>query len=339
MGRSAERRRALRQVTIRDVADTAGVSKATASRVLSGHPATSPEARAAVEAAARRLGFRPNAQARSLRSTRTRTLGLLLPDVRNPFFADLAHAVEQRARTHGYLTLFGNTNESLEQQDQYIDLMLSQRVDGVIAAPQGDKADLRNLLGSSVPLVFVDRVLDDVEVPSIRPDNSTGIHQAVRHLTSRGHRRIGYIGGPQSTSTGRERLQAFREALAVTGADDDAALIYGGDFQTASGARGARALLDLESPPTALLAADGLMSIGAVGVLTERGIRPGTDLAFIAHDDLEAFALLNPALTVIAHDIAAMGRLAVDLLTDVIGGGLPSSSTLPGHLLVRGSTP
>jgi LacI family transcriptional regulator len=329
----------LRQVTIRDVADAAGVSKATASRVLSGHPATSPEARDAVQAAARRLGFRPNAQARSLRSTRTRTLGLLLPDVRNPFFADLAHAVEQKARTHGYLTLFGNTNESIEQQDQYIDLMLTQRVDGVIAAPQGDKADLGNLLGSGVPLVFVDRVLDGVEVPSVRPDNSTGIHEAVRYLTARGHRRIGYIGGPQFTSTGRERLHAYREALAAAGADDDAALIYDGDFQTASGTRGAHALLDLENPPTAVLAADGPMSIGAVGVFNERGILPGTDLAFIAHDDLEAFALLKPALTVIAHDIAAMGRLAVDLLIDVIGGGSPASSTIPGRLVVRGSTP
>ncbi len=329
----------MRQVTIRDVADAAGVSKATASRVLSGHPATSAAARDAVEAAARRLGFRPNAQARSLRSTRTRTLGLLLPDVRNPFFADLAHAVEQRARTHGYLTLFGNTNESIEQQDRYIDLMLSQRVDGLIAAPQGDEADLGILLGSGVPLVFVDRVIDGVEVPSVRPDNSTGINEAVRHLTSRGHRRIGYIGGPQNTSTGRERLQTYREALAEEGADDDAELTYDGDFQTASGARGAHTLLDLENPPTALLVADGLMGIGAAGMLKERGIRPGADLAFIAHDDLQAFALLNPALTVIAHDIAAMGRLAVDALIDVINGGSPASLTLPGRLLVRDSTP
>ncbi|CAA9261369.1 MAG: Transcriptional regulator, LacI family [uncultured Arthrobacter sp.] len=329
----------MKQITIKDVADAAGVSKATASRVLSGHPATSQEARKAVEAAAGRLGFRPNAQARSLRKTRTQTIGLLLPDVRNPFFGDLAHAVEQRARSFGYMTLFGNANENVAQQDEYIDVMLSQRVDGVIAAPQGDGGNLDQLLRSGVPVVFVDRVLDTMEVPSVSPDNSTGIHDAVKHLTARGHRRIGYIAGPQSTSTGRERLRSYKEALAATGADTDAELIFLGDFQAASGAEGARTLLDLPNPPTALLAADSLMSIGAVGVCNERGIAIGPDLAFVAHDDIDAFNLINPPLTVIAHDIDAMGRLAVDMLMSVIGGGSPASNTIPGRLIVRGSTP
>lgn len=329
----------MRSVTIKDVADQAGVSVATASRVLSGHPSTSEEARASVNTAAARLGFRPNAQARSLRKTSTQTIGLVLPDVRNPFFADLAHAVEQRARDFRYLTLFGNANEDTEQQDRYFDIMLSQRVDGLIAAPQGDLRDLQAILDSRVPTVFVDRVIPGTTVPSVTPDNVTGIREAVRHLTGLGHRRIGYIAGPQSTSTGRERLAAFRDALAETSADNDGDLIFVGDFQSASGAAGARHLLGLRRPPTALLAADSLMSIGAIGVCNERGLAIGVDLAFVAYDDIEAFALLNPALTVIAHDVNAMGRLAVDLVTQVIARETPESVILPSRLIIRGSTP
>ncbi|NJC23708.1 LacI family transcriptional regulator [Arthrobacter pigmenti] len=326
-------------MTIRNVADKAGVSVATASRVLSGHPSTSEEARTAVSEAATKLGFRPNAQARSLRKTSTQTIGLVLPDVRNPFFADLAHAVEQRARDFKYLTLFGNANEDAEQQDRYFDVMLTQRVDGLIAAPQGDLTDLQGVLASGVPTVFVDRVIANTTVPSVTPDNSTGIQEAVRHLTSLGHRRIGYIAGPQSTSTGRERLAAFLNALKETNADDDGALLFFGDFQSGSGAAGARHLLELPHPPTALLAADSLMSIGAIAVCNERGLAIGKDIAFVAYDDIEAFTLLNPALTVISHDVDAMGRLAVDLLTQVIAGNNPESVILPSRLIIRGSTP
>jgi len=329
----------VRPVTIKDVADTAGVSVATVSRVLSGHPSTSEVARAAVGGAAVKLGFRPNAQARSLRKTRTHVIGLVLPDVRNPFFADLAQAIEQRARDFDFLTLFGNANESVEQQDRYFDVMLSQRVDGLIAAPQGGLSNLREILDSGLPTVFVDRVVADTSVPSVTPDNASGIRQAVLHLSRRCHRRIGYIAGPQSTSTGRERLAAFREALAETGADNDPDLIFVGDFQSASGAAGARHLLGLSRPPTALLAADSLMSIGAVAVCNENGISIGRDIAFVAYDDIEAFALLNPALTVIAHDVNAMGRLSVDLLTRVIAGERPESVILPSRLIIRGSTP
>ena len=329
----------VRSLTIKDVADKAGVSVATASRVLSGHPSTSAEARTAVTDAAKQLGFRPNAQARSLRKTTTETIGLVLPDVRTPFFADLAHAIEQRARDFKYLTLFGNANESAEQQDRYFDVMLSQRVDGLIAAPLGDPDSLKSILDSGIPTVFVDRVIADTTVPSVTPDNVTGIQEAVRHLTGQGHRRIGYIAGPQSTSTGRERLAAYQDALTATHADDDVDLIFFGDFQSASGAAGARHLLELPQPPTALLAADSLMSIGAIGVCNERGIGIGSDLAFVAYDDIEAFTLLNPALTVIAHDVDAMGRQAVEMLTQVIAGETPASVILPSRLIIRGSTP
>ncbi|TDW29125.1 LacI family DNA-binding transcriptional regulator [Cryobacterium psychrophilum] len=325
--------------TIKDVAALAGVSAATASRVLSGNPATSPESRESVAAAVRQLDFRPNAQARALRSTHTHTIGLLVSDIRNPFFADLAHAVEQAARGAGYVTLLGNANEQTAQQDRYLDVMISQRVDGIIVAPQGDgSGSIRSLIERGIPTVFVDRRIAGIDVPSVTTDSDGGIRQAVAHLVAVGHTRIGYIAGPQDVSTGRERLDAFTRAIASAGLPHDAQLIFQGDFQAESGSAGVEALLGLTEPPTAILAADSLMAVGAIATLNRRGVRLGEQIALVAFDDIEWFALLNPALSVVSHSVEDMGRIAVDLLEQVIAGGRPASVQLPSELIVRASS-
>lgn len=330
---------ALNAVTIQHVAALAGVSAATASRVLSGNPATSAESRKAVEAAARELDFRPNAQARALRSTKSHTIGLLVSDVRNPFFADLAHTIEQAALAVGYVTLLGNANERAEQQDRYLDTLISRRVDGIIAAPQGAGSDaIRSLLTREIPTVFVDRTIPGIDVPTVTTDSDIGIRQTVEHLASLGHTRIGYIAGPQSVSTGRDRLSAYTAAIAARGLALDEDLIYFGDFQAASGSAAVHALLSLPHPPTALLAADSLMTVGAIAILHRHGLRIGTDLALVAFDDIEWFSLLNPALSVITHSVEDMGRTAVDLLVDVMRGGHPDSILLPSELIVRASS-
>lgn len=326
-------------VTIKDVAALAGVSLATASRVLSGHPATSTEARARVSAAAEKLDFRPNAQARSLRSTKTNVLGLLVSDVRNPFFADLAHAVEQAALAAGYVILLGNANELEDQQNRFLDTLIDQRVDGVIVAPQGDgKGSISSLLNRGIPTVFVDRTVDGVAVPSVTTDSRPGISQAVRHLAEQGHRRIGYIAGPQAISTGRERYSAFADALRGTSLDQDPELTVFGDFQLASGASATQQLLQLKDPPTAILAADSPMAVGSVSKLHELGVQIGRDVALVAFDNINWFALLNPSLSVIAHSVEDMGRSAVDLLLRVIDGESPASISLPSELIIRDSS-
>lgn len=329
----------MRTVTIRDVAALAEVSQATASRVLSGHPATSPESRERVEEAARRLGFRPNAQARSLRKTRTNTIGVLVSDVRNPFFAEIAHVVEQHALAAEMATLLCNANESTTQQDRCLDLLVSQRVDGMIVAPQGDgSGSLREVLTLGKPVVFVDRVIDGVDVPAVTSDNRAGIVDAVAHLVGLGHRRIGYVAGPKETSTGRERLVAYREAVDANDLDGDEELIHQGDFQVASGVVGARELLDLATPPTAIIAADSLMTFGVLQECQRRSLRIGSELSLIGYDDIEAFRLVSPPLTVIAHDPARMGSLALDMIRDVLAGRDVASAVLPTSLVVRGST-
>lgn len=329
----------MRAVTIRDVAARAGVSAATASRVLSGNPATSAQSRSRVERAVAEIGFRPNAQARSLRSTRTETIGLLISDVRNPFFADLAHAAEQQALDYGLVTLLANANENVEQQNRYLDVLLTQRVDGVIVAPQGDGlANLEMLIDSGVPTVFVDRVIEGLNVPSVTADSSRGMQEAVQHLAGLGHRRIGYIAGPQSTSTGRQRLQAFQSAGAECGIDADPELTVHGDFRAGSGVAGAEQLLGLPRRPTALIAADGLMTLGALRVCLEREVRIGQELSLIGYDDIEAFSVTRPALTLVVHDAYEMGRKAVQLLRSAMAGEETESVILPSQLVIRDST-
>jgi LacI family transcriptional regulator len=325
--------------TIHDVAQAAGVSVGTASRVLSGHPSTSADSRRRVQAAATELGYRPNARARSLRKAHTDTVGLLIPDVRNPFFADIAHNAERTALDHGLSTLLCNANESTQQQDRYLDLLYAQRVDGIIVAPQGDGSGaLREIVDLKVPTVFVDRTIAGIDVPSVTSDNRAGIAQAIEHLASLGHARMGLVSGPSQTSTGRERLDAFRAAVAAHGLDVDPRLVHPGDYQSIGGVCGARALLDLPHPPTAIIAADSLMTFGVLDALQERNDKVGEELSVIGYDDVVAYRWLTPQLTVVAHDPARMGSTAIDMLVDVLNGKHVEPVVLESALIVRNST-
>ncbi|WP_141725020.1 substrate-binding domain-containing protein, partial [Streptomyces niveus] len=174
--------------------------------------------------------------------------------------------------------------------------------------------------------------------PSVTSDNALGIDQAVAHLADRGHTRIGYIGGPRSISTGRARHDAFVRAVARHGLDTDPGLITSGDFRSASGAVAAERLLSGGQPPTALLAADSPMAVGALGALRRRGLRIGSDVDLVAFDDIEWFSELDPPLTVVSHDAQAMGSTAMRLLLDVIEGRTPASVVLPTRLVVRESS-
>ncbi|MEJ8661414.1 LacI family DNA-binding transcriptional regulator [Streptomyces sp. MS1.AVA.4] len=326
-------------VTIKDVAEHAGVSVGTASRVLSGNPATSATARERVQAAVTELGYRPDARARALRSARSHAVGLLVSDVRNPFFADIAHGAEQAALGASYVTLLANANEDTAQQDIYLEAFLTQRVDGIVIAPQGEGGgNLRALERARTPLVFVDRTVDGFDVPSVTADNAQGVELAVAHLAAEGHTRIGYIGGPSSVSTGRARHDAFLAAVARHGLDEDPDLITAGDFRSASGGAAAAALLGHRRPPTALLAADSLMAVGALGEVRRQGRRIGADLALVAFDDIDWFGELDPPLTVVAHDARELGARAVRLVLDIIEGRPVESAVLPMRLVVRESS-
>ena len=324
--------------TIRDVAVAAGVSLGTASRALNGHKNVSPGNVERVRMAVSQLGFQLNAHARSLRSAHSGTIGVLVSDIRNPFFAEIARAAEMVALENGYVTLLANADESVEQQDTYLRGMVSHRIDGLLAAPQGDgTGSLKEIVASGLPVVFVDRTIDGLDVPSVTSDSRPGLREALAHLRSLGHNRIGFIAGPQATSTGRERLVVFLSEAREAGIPQPSELVARGDFQSRSGEVGAHLLMSLANPPTALIAADSLMGVGALVALKALGLRVGRDVSVIAFDDLPYASLFDPGLTVIDQDAEAMGRLAGEGLMAVIGGERPASVVLPTRLVVRGS--
>ena len=321
--------------TIRDVAERAGVSVGTASRVLAGHPSTSESSRAAVHAAAADLGYRVDGRARALRLMRSHTLGLLVSDVRNPFFSELAHAADQAASEAGYLCLLANANEDAAQERRYFEAFGAQKVDGVLATPQSaDNSELDRLLEEGVPVVFVDRVVAGVEVPSVTVDNAGGIRQALEHLRRRGHRRVGYIAGPAGVSTSVARFEAYSRFAAEMGFDTDSSLVTGGDFRVESGILAAQSLLDLAEPPTAILAADGLMAVGAYTVISARW--SGSPLVeLVSFDDLDVFTNLHLPISAVNNDPGAMGAKGVEMLLRALDGDAVESIVLPTRFIDR----
>ncbi|GGR79448.1 LacI family transcriptional regulator [Streptomyces humidus] len=325
-------------VTVADVARRAGVSTASVSRALSGADGVSAAVRERVVAAAQALGYRPNTVARSLRTTRTQTIGLIIPDMVNPFFSELAWAIEEAAHEHGYSVILCNANEETDRQDGYIELLLARRVDGLLLTPVLEESEaLRAVARQGVPMVFVDRSLASMEAPVVRADGSLAISQLVDHLVDLGHERIAVITGPQATVTGRERLAAFRTAMRARSLDLPDELVRFGNFQADSGRRAAVELLDLDEPPTAVFAIDNLMTLGVFQEMRRRGLRIGSDIAVAGFDDPPWFQLLDPPLTTVSQPVTRMGALAVDMLLEAINAGSVESHLLDCALVIRES--
>ena len=324
--------------SIKDVAAEAGVSVATVSRVLNSHPSVSPDAKARVLAAVDALGYRPNAVARSLRTDQTRTLGLIISDVLNPYFTALARSVEEAARALGYSVIIGNADERPELQDHHIRTLLDRRIDGLLVSPtDGGSPQILDAARGGTPMVFVDRWIPGVDVPVVRADGCPAVRDLVAHLHRLGHRRLAIIAGPAATTTGSERVEAFRDALGEHGLPLPDAYIGQGDFQADSGRRATERFLALPEPPDAVFAADNLMALGALDAIRARGLRVPQDIALAAFDDIPWFVHTDPPITAIAQPTGDLGRAAVRALVDVIEGRPPQSVTLSARLVVRRS--
>lgn len=238
-------------VSIKDVATESGLSVATVSRALNGHPSVSDGARERVLAAVESLGYRPNVVARSLRTDRTGTIGLVISDVLNPYFTELARAVEEEARALGYSVIIGNADERADLEDHHVRGLLERRIDGLLVSPADGRSPMTlEAAAGPTPVVFVDRWIPGADAPVVRADGRDAIRDLVDHLHSLGHRRIAVITGPTATTTGRERIDAFREALAEHGIPLPEAYIGRGDFQAESGRLATERFLDLPEPPT-----------------------------------------------------------------------------------------
>ncbi|GAA0597235.1 LacI family DNA-binding transcriptional regulator [Streptomyces crystallinus] len=324
--------------SIKDVAARAGVSVATVSRVLNSHPSVSPEARARVLAAVDGLGYRPNAVARSLRTDQTRTLGLVISDVLNPYFTELARSVEEEARALGYSVIIGNADEQPDLQDHHVRTLLDRRIDGLLVSPtDGGSPLMLDAARAGTPMVFVDRWIPGVDVPVVRADGRAAVRDLVAHLHALGHRRLAIIAGPAATTTGSERVEAFREALREHRLALPEAYIGHGDFQADSGRRSTERFLALPEPPEVVFAADNLMALGALDAIRAHGLRVPHDIGLAAFDDIPWFVHTDPPITAIAQPTGELGRAAVRALVDRIEGRPPQSVTLPARLVVRSS--
>ena len=325
--------------TINDVARRAGVSVVTVSRVLNGATHVNPATRASVERAIAELSYVPNVVARSLRSKRTRTLGLLVPDITNAFWTTLARGVEDSAQGRGYSVFLCNTDENPAKQQHYLRAVLSQRVDGVIIAPYDSDADnLVPLRSKNVPCVVVDRRVRGWEVDTVCADSVAGARALTQHLISLGHRRIAILSGPAHTSTAEDRVVGYCMALSEANIPLDSRLIRRGEFRALSGERLTHQLLDEGLEVSAIFAANNAMARGVMDALEKRGLRIPEDIALVCFDDFSDLSSVFPFLTVVAQPAYDMGTNAAQLLfshLDNEAAWQPRQVVLPTRLIVR----
>jgi len=327
--------------TMKDVAKLAGVSVATVSRVLNNKPNVSPELRSKVLEAVEELNYRRDRVARSLRAKTSLIIGLIISDIRNPFFTSVVRGVEDVAYDHGYTLLLCNSDEDPAKERLYIDIMLAERVAGVIISPVAEVDNYSSvLLHAGVPVVAMDRRMRDLEVDTVVVNNVEGVYQAVCYLIEQGHRRIGFIGGPTRTTTGRERQEGYQKALAEHGLGLEQVLVKIGDFKQDSGYQMACQLLEMDDPPTAIFTANNLMTLGALNAIHEKKLSIPQEVAIVGFDDMSWAQSLAPPLTAVAQPTYELGRTAADLLLRRIGD--PNRPTeqicLEANLVVRESS-
>lgn len=324
------------RATLREVALDAGVSPSTVSRALAGNPAISKQTRDRVFHSAAKLNYVPNLQARGLRSAASTAVGLTIPSLVNPFFAQLAASIQQAADTDGFSVMIATTNEDAGQLDAALQTFSGQQLAGAIIVPSMHSAPMvQSLLDRGQMIVQVDRVLPGLEVPSVITDARASIRKAVQHLKDNGHTEIGYIAGPSSTSTGLQRLEGFHDAIRDT--PETNGLIFRGGYSSAEGFAGAADLL--KRGASAIIAGDSMMTVGALQYVLDHKIGLGEDLALVGFDDQPAFQMQPVPLTVIEQHVEDVGRRAWEKIAALIRGEPTSQhEVLPTTLTIRESS-
>ncbi len=327
--------------TIRDVARHAGVAPVTVSRVMNDAPNVNVATRRRVEQAILDLGYVPNVAARSLRSRRTRSLAFVVPDITNAFWTTVARGAEDAAQSHGYSVLLCNTDEDSTKQQRYLDIIVSQRVDGIIIAPCSTDADqLSTLRDHAITTVVIDRRIEDWDVDTVCGDSLSGAYALTRHLLDLGHTRIAMLSGPQDTSTAEDRIAGYRLALEESGIEPDPRLIRRGGYSMPTGRELAGQLFDEGLAPTAIFAANNSIALGVVEAAGARGLHIPADLALVCFDDYPYVASFFPFLTIVAQPAYDMGKEAARLLLDRLESPVPLEPrhlVLPVQLVIRHS--
>jgi LacI family transcriptional regulator len=331
-------------VTLRDVAVRAGVHPATASRALNPETrilVSEDTARRVLDAAAD-LGYRPNPVARSLRTRRSHTVGVLIPDLNNPLFPPIVRGLEDRLAAAGYVALIGNTDSDDERERMVFEQMRARHVDGLVLAT----ARLRHPLlaeasRAEMPVVLINRLAQDYSFPSVSVDNERGVRMAVAHLSALGHRRIAHIAGPQEMSTGLSRYRGFVIAMeSIRLPVDDDLVVFAKAFTVEEGLRCARLLLDRGTGCTAIAAANDMLAVGCYAALDDVGLSCPDDISVVGFNDMPFIDRLRPPLTTIRFPHYQVGTEAAQLLLERIAehAGPVKILYLAPELVVRGST-
>jgi LacI family transcriptional regulator len=331
-------------VTIRDVARVAKVHPGTVSRALNAQTRAlvNQETAERVLRVAAELGYRPNPIARGLKTNRSYTIGVLIPDITNPLFPPILRGIEDRLEDAGYTSLIVNTDNAAERERRQLEAMRARQVDGFISATARlDRQVLAEIAAGNIPLVLVNRSLEDGSIPAVTVDDRQGIRLAVEHVAGLGHKRIGHIAGPQNTSTGHRRYLGFLEAMRAAGLAAPAADVsFSNWFTEEEGARACGELLDAGRELTAIVAANDLLAIGCYDALEARGLSCPEDISIVGFNDMPFVDRLRPPLTAVRVPQREIGTVAADLLLQRLVDGSQSAREilLEPTLSIRGST-
>jgi DNA-binding LacI/PurR family transcriptional regulator len=316
--------------TIYDVARLAGVSTATVSRALNDTGQIAPPTRAAIDAAIEQLGYHPNTAARSLVTRSTQTLALLLPDITNPFYAELVRGIQERALEAGHTMLLCTTEGDPEREEQYLNLLRAKQVDGVLVdglvlpPPR-----ITRFVRDGLPIVCLDRDIDSTLVPLVQVDNRLGARLATQHLLDLGHRVVAHVTGPAGLGISEQRIAGFRAAHNALGYNVDERLIAVGSFTEEGGYEATQELLESREF-TALFAANDLSAIGALRALVDARLEVPNDVSVVGFDDIRLAQFTIPPLTTVHQPASAIARTATELLLELAAG---RSVTQMRHLL------
>ena len=323
-----------------DVAKKASVSKATVSHVINGTRFVEPLTKLRVEQAIADLGYRPNALARSLTTNRTGTIGIIVSDASNYFFGELLRGAEDFLRPANYAAIICNTDEVLEHEEHYLDLLLKQRVDGIIAAATSQKwSILQEAEYRHTPIVFVDRRFDGLQGPFVGANNISGAFSAAQHLIETGHRKIGIIAGFQRLSSMQERLEGFKQALAQYAVPLPSEWVVPSPLSIEDGRASAHKILALPDRPDALFVSNNFLMLGVLEGVKDLGLRCPEDISLIGFDDHPWAAVCAPPLSVVRQPAREIGRTAAQMLCSLIAGSAVEEQfvQLPCELILRES--
>lgn len=328
--------------TIYDIAKKANVSAMTVSRVINNTGKISEATRKRVREVMVELNYVPNSMARSLVLQKTMLLSLLITDITNPFYTTLARGAEDAAKKFGYKLLFGNSDEDYAKERDYVDMILSTRVDGVLFAPAGDSSHehLLQLRRHRIPFVTLDREVPGIESDIVLGDSKEGARKLVEYLIGLGHRRIAIINGSPDVSTARLRYQGYAEALKLSDVPLDEELVFHHGYRDFHDEAALDRLLGLPQRPTAVFAANNFLAVGLIEALRRRGLSVPDDLSVVCFDDLGLASALDPFLTVAAQPAYQFGYMGMQLLIERIEKGPDAERRkiiFPSELIVRKS--